>query len=204
MEWFLATTSIWPLISASKPPDSATKSADFGPKLTHGCVTCGASVDFRQLQRFSDFPANFRGFRISPRISQVPRCVTAGAKPPDFGRKTDADVRHHAPQMRHLGPRTAGRARPTFRPFTEFARPEQLDLKRPWLRHSYLDDSCSGACSTKEHRGGRRVADSFLAPRHRPAPKPGQGPVRLGVTSRRWPCSLSIARREGAWTRSPF
>jgi hypothetical protein len=39
-----------------KTTGSGRKTPDFGRKVTHGCVTCGASMDFSQFQRFWIFP----------------------------------------------------------------------------------------------------------------------------------------------------
>jgi hypothetical protein len=49
--------------------------------MAHQCIFVNSKV-FWIFLRISGVFQNF------PRISQVPRCVTSGAKPPDFGRKT--------------------------------------------------------------------------------------------------------------------
>jgi hypothetical protein len=46
-----AARAIRPPDSTAKVPDSTTKSTVFERKPAHGCVTCVASLDFRQFQR---------------------------------------------------------------------------------------------------------------------------------------------------------
>jgi hypothetical protein len=66
-------------IRLQKAPDSTAKTADFERKVAHGCVTCVASLDFSQFQRFGIFL----------RISGAAIMSDFGRKIAGVGRKSD-------------------------------------------------------------------------------------------------------------------